>query len=86
MLHETNENLDALIREEKHRVALEFFQEAWNNAIGEGIEPSILADTAIITALTQLGHAEGETPVCKLIESLPDRQVSGHFVTNRSLQ
>jgi len=86
MLQENSDNLDALIREEKHRVALEFFQEAWNSAIQEGIEPSILAETAIKNALTNLSSAEGIEPVTALINDLPDRNESGHFIANRSLQ
>lgn len=86
MLHETTDNLDALIREEKHRVALEFFQEAWNNAVQEGIEPSILAESALLTALTQLYENDGETSVVELLDTLPDRLESGHFDANRRLQ
>ena len=86
MLQENSDNLDALIREEKHRVALEFFQDAWNSAIQEGIEPAILADSAIVNALTNLSTAEGDGPVTALITNLPDRNESGHFIADRSLQ
>jgi len=86
MLHEPTENLDALIKEEKRRVALEFFQDAWNAAVQEGIEPSILAETAVFTALTELSEAEGDDSVASLLAALPDRHQSGHFVLNRSLQ
>ncbi|MEE9314918.1 MAG: hypothetical protein V3V02_09730 [Rhizobiaceae bacterium] len=83
---ETTDNLDTLIKEEKHRVALEFFQDAWNMAIQEGIEPSILAETALITALTQLHSYDGEPSVSKLLDGLPARFESGHFDAERSLQ
>ncbi len=86
MLQESNENLDALILEEKKRVALEIFQEAWNVAIQEGIEAPILAEIAMFNALTQLGQAEGDESVADLVAALPSRQESGHFVLNRSLQ
>lgn len=86
MLQENSDNLDALIREEKHRVALEFFQDAWNSAIQEGIEPSILAESAIVNALTNLSTAEGDGPVAALITDLPDRNESGHFIADRRLQ
>lgn len=86
MLHETPENLDALIREEKHRVAVEFFQEAWNSAIQEGIEPAILADSGLTTMLTQLHDHDGENAVEELISSLSDKLESGHFDANRKLQ
>ncbi len=86
MLLESADNLDNLIQEEKHKVALEFFQDAWNNAVEEGIEPSILAESALMTALTQLQSSEGSTTVEKLVDSLPDRLESGHFDGTRSLQ
>ena len=56
MLRETNENLDALIREEKHRVAVEFMQEAWNSAMQEGIDTFIEFGG---------GLGKGETPAEK---------------------
>ena len=86
MLQENSDNLDALIREEKHRVASEFFQDAWNSAIQEGIEPSILAESAIFNALTNLSSADGSELVTTLIEDLPNRNESGHFIADRSLQ
>ena len=86
MLHETPENLDALIREEKHRVAVEFFQDAWNSAVREGIEPSILAESGLTTVLTQLHGQDGERAVEELISGLYDRLESGHFDADRKLQ
>ena len=86
MLQQTTDNLDAQILEEKKRVALEFFSEAWSNAIAEGIEASILAESAMFTALTRLSEAEGETKASSLVEALPERFECGHFHPNRSLQ
>lgn len=86
MLHENPDNLDALIREEKHRVAAEFMQEAWNGAIQEGIEPSILAESGLVTILTQLNSTEGEHALSKLIDTLQERLDCGHFEANRRLQ
>lgn len=86
MLHGNTDNLDALIREEKEKVAQELFQEAWNSALQEGIEPSILAESAIVSALTHLQQSEGESAVSELVESLPSRMDSGHFCPNRVLQ
>ncbi len=86
MLLDSSDNLDSLIKEEKHRVALEFFQDAWNSAVEEGIEPAILAESALMTALTRLYGNEGEMSVEKLVKSLPARLESGHFDAARSLQ
>ena len=86
MLSETPKNLDALIREEKQRVAAEFIQEAWNGAIQEGIEPCILAESGLVAILTRYHAHGGEKAVVKLISSLSDRLDSGHFDANRVLQ
>ncbi len=86
MLLEQSENLDELILAEKERVAPELIEEAWENALQEGIEPAILADQAITFALTQLGLSSNEATVRDLVDSLPDRVTSGHFLAHRSLQ
>ena len=86
MLRETPDNLDALIREEKQRVAAEFIKEAWNNAIQEGIEPAILAESGVSELLTQFHAQNGETAVFNLISTLTERLDSGHFDACRVLQ
>lgn len=86
MLQESPDNLDALIREEKYKVAVEFFQEAWKNAIEEGIEPSILATSGVFAILSQLQSQDGDAAVAALVAELPDRHESGHFDVNRVLQ
>ena len=86
MLSENPDNLDALIREEKQRVAVEFIQEAWNNATREGIEPSILAESALVTILTQYYANDGERAVVDLVQGLSDRLESGQFDAKRVLQ
>jgi len=86
MLQHSHDNLDALILEEKKRVAQEFFYEAWANAISEGVEPSILAESAVSTALSLLVEAEGEKSVDGIVAALPQRHECGHFLPNRSLQ
>lgn len=83
---ESTDQLDRLINEEKRRVALEFFQDAWNSAVEEGIEPSILAESALLTAFTQLHTSDGEEPVRALLQTLPDRLESGHFDAQRVIQ
>ena len=86
MLLESDKNLEKLIEEEKQRVALEFFQDAWESAVREGIEASILAESAIVTALTKLQTVVGESGVSDVVDALPDRIASGHFDENRCLQ
>lgn len=86
MLQNSVEELDALIEEEKKRVALEYFQEAWSSAIQEGIEPQILAESAVYAALSQLGEAEGDDKVGEFISDLPSHHESGQFMLHRKLQ
>jgi hypothetical protein len=86
MLRETPDNLDALIREEKQRVAAEFIEEAWNSAMQEGIEPSILAESGLTTLLKKLHAHDGDNAVVQLIEALPDRLDCGEFDAQRVIQ
>ncbi|MFD0915736.1 hypothetical protein ACFQ14_04890 [Pseudahrensia aquimaris] len=86
MLQPTQDKLDQLILEEKKRVALEFFSEAWAAAIDEGIEPSILAETAMFTAISRLSEEASEKAASDLVEQLPQRFECGDFLANRSLQ
>ena len=86
MLRESPENLEALILEEKQRVATEFIQEAWNSAMQEGVEASILAESGLKTILTQYYAHGGENAVHKLIEGLAEKLRCGHFDADRVLQ
>ena len=86
MLQQSLDNLDAMILEEKKRVALEFFNEAWNSAVEEGIEAKILAESAILAIFTQLADAEGPETVSGFVKALPQRDECGDFLPNRSVQ
>lgn len=86
MLHEIPDNLDALIREEKRQVAVELIQDAWDSALREGIEPAIVAESALVFALRQLCVAEGDGAVEALVGSLTDRHQTGEFMPGKSLQ
>ena len=86
MLRETSDNLDALIREEKQRVATEFIDDAWNSAIQEGIEPSILAESGLMALLTRYHAHDGENAVVMLIESLTEKLDCGAFDAQRVIQ
>ncbi len=86
MLRETPENLDALILEEKQRVAVEFIQEAWNSAMEEGVDASILAESGLMAILTQYHTHSGEKAVVELIDGLSDKLRCGHFDADRVLQ
>ena len=76
---------DAQIDEQK-RAAYEYLIEAWDEALAEGIEPDILANTALFAAFTELVSIYGETAVAELASRLPTRIQSGDYTRDRSLQ
>lgn len=78
--------LDEMIVEEKKRVAVEFFREAWFAAIAEGIEPHILAESAVFTALSELTSDQGEDSVDIIVDRLPEQVKNGTFLINRTIQ
>ncbi len=86
MLADTADNLDELIHEEKHRVAHEFFNEAWSAALQEGIEPSIAVESALGMVLGELQRLAGDDAVSSVIDALPARAEAGHFHLDRTLQ
>ncbi|MBE0691695.1 MAG: hypothetical protein IH590_01185 [Aquamicrobium sp.] len=72
-------DIDQLIREEKRLTAVESYEDAWAEGRAAGIEPDIMADAAIATALEELVRANGETAALSLIERMRDRLVAGEF-------
>jgi hypothetical protein len=57
----------------KKRLALTYLNEAWEEAIAEGVDPEIVAHAALFTALCDLIATYGEEAVAELAESLPSR-------------
>ena len=65
------------------RRALELLLAAWDAALAEGVEPELLATTAIFAALTDMVDAHGEAPVADLVAGLPERIRAGEFTLSR---
>ena len=78
--------LDEVIANEKRVAAREVHNEAWADGMMEGIEPNILADAAIATALEEVIRCEGEEAALELADTLRDRIIAGEFLPYRSLQ
>jgi hypothetical protein len=78
--------LDEMIVEEKKRVAVEYFREAWMAAVAEGIESHILAESALYIALSELTLEQGEGSVETIVNRLPDQVKNGAFLVNRTIQ
>ncbi|MCO5126398.1 MAG: hypothetical protein M9957_03520 [Rhodobacteraceae bacterium] len=72
-------DIDVLIREEKRLTAIESYEDAWAEGRAAGIEPDIMADAAIATALEELVRANGEAAALSLVERMRDRLVAGEF-------
>jgi hypothetical protein len=51
----------------------------WQDALGAGIEPDILAHVALFAALGDLVATYGETAVADFAEKLPERIAAGEF-------
>ena len=77
-------DLDALVREEKRLTAEENHCEAWADGLSAGIEPEIIAEAALATALGELLRASGEAAVLSLIERMRDRVIAGEFIPELS--
>jgi hypothetical protein len=78
MDHGTSD-IDVLIREEKRLTAVESYEDAWAEGRAAGIEPDIMADAAIATALEELVRTNGEDTALALIERMRDRLIAGEF-------
>lgn len=72
---------------EKKRVALNYLDEAWDGALGDGVDPEIMAHAALFTALCDLIATYGEEPVAELAATLPERIRALEFtVDERTIQ
>jgi hypothetical protein len=86
MIEQNEAILDEMIIEEKRRVAVEFFRDAWFTALEEGIEPHILAESAMYTALSELTRNQGESSVSAIVNRLPQQVENGEFLIDRVIQ
>lgn len=72
-------DIDALIREEKLLSAVESQTEAWAEGRSAGIEPEIIAEAAMITALEELLRNCDEETALALIDRVRDKMLAGDF-------
>jgi hypothetical protein len=72
-------DIDTLIREEKRLTAVESYEDAWADGRAAGIEPEIMAEAAMATALAELSHSSGEEAALSLIERMRERLLAGEF-------
>lgn len=72
-------DIDAIIREEKRLTAVESHCEAWAEGLSAGIEPEIIAEAALSTALRELVKTAGEDSAVLLLEKMRKLALSGAF-------
>jgi hypothetical protein len=57
----------------------------WQDALGAGIEPEVLAHVALFAALGDLVATYGERAVADFAERLPERIAAGEFTIPQTL-
>ena len=84
MMEPSLNDIDDMIVHEKMQAALEYQNEAWADGMADGIEPEIIAEAALTTALGELLRASGEPATLALIERMRDRVIAGEFAPEQS--
>ncbi len=70
--------------DEQRRIALQIFLDAWDDALAEGVDPDVLASTAIFAALSDMVETYGEEAVAEMADGLKDRVRQGEFTLNQT--
>jgi hypothetical protein len=78
-MQENGSDIEAMILEEKRISAAECHDEAWAAGILAGIEPDIIAEMAIATALSALHRDAGEQAVLAMLDRIRDQVIQGDF-------
>jgi len=77
---------EALPENEQKRLALGYLQDAWTEALHEGIDGDCLAQTALFLALAELTGTYGEEAAARYAENLGNRIRNGEFSVELSRQ
>ncbi len=64
---------------DQKKEAFERLSEAWHDAIGDGIEPDVMAHVALFAALSDLVETYGEPAVAEFADRLAGRIQGGEF-------
>ncbi|MES1199414.1 MAG: hypothetical protein ABUS48_05470 [Pseudomonadota bacterium] len=59
--------------------ALDLVLDAWDKALGEGVEPEVLASVAIYAALVDMVDRHGVEAMAEFCGTLPERVRAGEF-------
>lgn len=80
------DQIDALILEEKKSIAREYFVEAWESAIADGIDADLLAKTMVEGSLNELASNKGDEEAAKLIGAIRSMETNGEFLGDKTIQ
>ncbi len=83
-MQDVQNDIEAMIREEKRLSAIECHDEAWTAGLLAGIEPDIIAEAAISTALGEMQRELGEDAAMAMLERMRERLVGGEFCPDAS--
>ncbi|MDX2266374.1 MAG: hypothetical protein NW215_15545 [Hyphomicrobiales bacterium] len=72
--------------EEQKQAALRYILEAWEEALRDGIEPEMLANAALFSALSDLISIYGEDAVACMTSNLSRRIENGEFTISKVIQ
>ena len=75
-----------LAESDQKRLALGYLQDAWAEAVLDGIESDYLAQTALFLALAELIATYGEEPAARYADNLGQRIRNGEFSVQLSRQ
>jgi len=64
---------------EQKKAALSYLNEAWAEALHDGVDGDCLAQASLFAALAELVGTYGEDAVGKFVEGLPSRVRNGEF-------
>ena len=70
--------------DEQRRIALQIFLDAWDDALAEGVDPDVLASTAIFAALSDMVETYGEEAVSEMADGMKTRVQQGEFTLNQT--
>lgn len=71
--------MSALSDEAQKGIALDLILTAWDQALERGVDPAMLASTAIFAALTDMVDIHGPEAVADFCSALPARIRAGEF-------
>lgn len=71
---------------DQKQAALRYILEAWEEALRDGIEPEMLANAALFSALSDLISIYGEDAVASMTANLSKRIENGEFTIRKMIQ